>query len=93
MNSKTTLVILLCCALFIPLAYTFAAPTAEPADRHVDSAAWQHLALPHEGAGLDGDLFHQINRSGNDGWQLFGVTPIAKDGTTVKTVYYFKRPK
>ncbi len=93
MQAKTTLVILLCCALFIPLAYTLAAPTAEEPDGPTGNVAWQHLALPHEGAGLDAELSRQINRLGDEGWQLVGVTPIAKEGTTVQTIYYFKRLK
>lgn len=93
MNSKTIVLVLLCCTLAIPLAYTLAAPAAEQVNGQGDRAAWQHLALPHEGASLDADLSRQINRLGDDGWQLVGVTPIAKDGTTVQTIYYFKRLK
>ena len=94
MHSKTTLVILLlCCALSFPLAYAFAESTAEQAVGQGGAAAWDHLALPHDSAGLDGNLSRQINRLGKENWQLVCVTPISEDGTTVKTVYYFKRQK
>ena len=93
MKSRIILLGLLCCALALPLAYTLAAPAAEQAEVQSKRAPWQHLALPHEGTGLDAELSRQINRLGDEGWQLVGVTPIAKDGTTVQTVYYFKRLK
>ena len=49
--------------------------------------------MPHEGDNLSRELSKQIVRLGSDGWQLVCVTPLASDGTTVKTIYYFKRPK
>ena len=53
---------------------------------------WQHLALTQDDGGLGNGLGQQINKLGREGWELVGVTPITKDGTTVKTRYYFKRP-
>ena len=56
-------------------------------------ASWQHLALPHDthqGVGTP-ELSRQINQLGRDGWQLVDVEGIVQDGTTVKTVYFFKR--
>jgi len=53
---------------------------------------WEHLALSHDGAGLGGELSAQIMRLGKEGWELVGVIPIEKNGTTIKTHYYFKRP-
>jgi len=62
------------------------APAATP-------AGWQHLALPHDthqGVGTP-ELSRQINQLGRDGWQLVDVEGIVEDGTTVRTVYFFKR--
>lgn len=56
-------------------------------------AGWQHLAMPHDTAQGVGtpELSRQINQLGRDGWQLVDVEGIVKNGTTVKTVYFFKR--
>lgn len=54
--------------------------------------AWQHLALTQDDDGLGNGLGQQINKLGREGWELVNVVPLTKDGTTVKTRYYFKRP-
>jgi len=83
--------LLLIVAGFLVAGFLVAGATAQPPVQR--TARWEHLALTQEDAGLGGGLSRQIIRLGNEGWELVDVTPIAKDGTTVKTRYYFKRPK
>ena len=54
---------------------------------------WQHLALEHNLAkGIaDAELTRQINRLGSEGWELVDVETLSRDGTTEKTVFFFKR--
>lgn len=73
------------------LVFLAAARPAATAQDQVQQ--WEHLALSHDDAGLGGELSAQIVRLGKEGWELVGVTPIEKNGTTIKTRYYFKRPK
>jgi len=55
---------------------------------------WQHLALPHDAskAWNDKELAQQINKLGREGWELLSVLNFDKEGTTDKTIYYFKKP-
>lgn len=91
MRSRTIFGVLFCCAVILPLAYNFAAPPVDTDYRQDSVVTWEHLALQHDGADLGGDLSKQINRLGTERWQLVCVTPIAKEGTTVKTIYHFRR--
>lgn len=81
------LVLLFVSLLFLPLPATGQEKKAGP--------AWEHLALTSDGDGdvSDPELAARIVRLGADGWELVTVLNFAKDGTTTKTVYYFKRPK
>lgn len=57
-------------------------------------AKWEHLGLPHDAtkAFSTAKLARQINKLGEEGWELVNVLNFQKEGTTTKTVYYFKRP-
>ena len=93
MKSRISSLLLLCCVLLVPVTYALTA-SATQQDVGQDSVTrWEHLALAHDRADLGGDLSGQIIRLGNEGWQLICVSPIARAGNTVKTIYYFKRPK
>jgi len=76
-------------AVAITLAF---ASSASSSQQEIPRQAWQHLALTQEDDGVGNGLGQQINKLGREGWELVGVTPLTKDGTTVKTRYYFKRP-
>ncbi len=81
-------------AMFLIVAVGIFSMTASGQDEtELNVAQWEHLALTHNGADLGGDLGTQIIRLGNQGWEMVCVTPVAKEGTTTKTIYYFKRPK
>ena len=90
MKSRSTFAVLLVCAIALPLAYAVAFPGDDIAVSH---GSWEHLALTQESDGLGDGLGSQINRLGSEGWQLICVTPFSENGTTTKTVYYFKRQK
>lgn len=91
MKSLVVPIILACAALSVLIAFATAGPAS--ATQNEPAAAWEHLALTHDDAGLGGELAAKIVQLGNEGWELVCVVPIAEDGTTVKTRYYFKRPK
>jgi hypothetical protein len=54
---------------------------------------WEHLALSDDlkRDAANEEVGRRINQLGRDGWQLVDVEGIIEDGTTTKTVYYFKR--
>ena len=69
------------------------AQLAEPPAKKPAAPKWQHLALTHE---LSSDprkkkLTEQIHKVEREGWELVDVESVDKDGTTVKSVFYFKR--
>ena len=49
----------------------------------------------HEGVevGQNTRLSAQIVKMGNEGWELVDVSGVLEDGSTTKTIFYFKRPK
>lgn len=70
--------------------------TAQPQEQSVSrTTQWEHLALPFKGADVTRQpaLSGQIVKLGAEGWQLVSVSTVVEDGTTVKHVMYFKRPK
>ena len=91
---KNPAIVLVAAALLAAAAYPFAQPAGAQAE-NAAAAAWEHLAMTHDGPGADDgqQLGAKINQLGDEGWQLVTVMPIDVDGTTKRTVYYFKRPK
>ena len=56
------------------------------------SAEWEHLALTNDlKQDAAADVARRINKLGGEGWQLVDVEGVSDNGTTTKTVYYFKR--
>ena len=59
-----------------------------------ETVQWEHAAMTHNDSVVGGAaLSRQINQMGDDGWELVNVSTVVKDGTTAKTIFYFKRPK
>lgn len=84
--------------LFLTLTVAVLAYAASVQDEETATSPkspWEHCALTHNSAivGGDGELSANIIRMGNEGWELVNVSTVVKDGTTVKTIFYFKRPK
>ena len=81
--------------LTITLALIAVSALAAQTEPVAVAAQWEHLALTQDSAqvGSDRDIARQIVKLGEQGWELVTVSPILDAGTTVKTVYYFKRPK
>ena len=92
MNSRTSLAFLISGVMLMIGAFSYSAQaTVEGQERRLNR--WEHLAIPHPSAELDGELSQQLNRLGNEGWQLVTVSSIVEDGTAKSAIYYFKRPK
>jgi hypothetical protein len=77
--------------------FLFAGLSAQDADPDAPSdgvAQWQHLAMQTEtGILRDPKVGRQINKLGDEGWQLVDVETIVENGSTKRAVYFFKRPK
>lgn len=56
---------------------------------------WEHLALPRDASKpfADPEFSRKINQIGDQGWELVNVLNFNTEGTTSRTVYYFKRAK
>lgn len=93
MKPRTTCLLLLIGCLLIPAGYALTAKAAAQDDEVKSAATWEHLAMTHDGTSMTRELSQQIVRLGNEGWQLVCVTPVNRKGTTVQSIYFFKRPK
>jgi hypothetical protein len=85
-----TIAIVICLAFF-----WFAGLSAKDgdADGPGDGAVqWEHLAMPTETGILKG-AGPQINKLGDEGWELVDVETTVVNGTTRNAVYFFKRLK
>ena len=93
MKSKPLLPLLLAAVLTGIAISIWAADSTTPTSGKV--TAWEHLVFEREGnvVSSDRDLAATINRLGNEGWEMFTVTPVQQDGTTKRLQFYFKRPK
>ena len=85
----TTFAICTCIALL-----SLNADDSDPAGAADASERWSHLALPRDASEplSDPDFARKINSLGAEGWELVNVLNFAKEGTTTRTVYYFKKP-
>lgn len=92
MKSRTSM-LLVFSFLMAAVVWALALPAAEPDG--TEHARWEHLALTHNDANVSstGELPQRIIRLGNDGWELVNVSTVVKEGSTEKTIFYFKRPK
>ena len=94
MNTKAAL--LLCCtvALVCIVIAGTALAAAHDSDNPRSATKWQYMAFEHDviNGPLGGELGKTITKVGRDGWELVSTANYLKDGTTVSTVFYFKRP-
>ena len=77
------------CVVVFGMYLLTSSPAQSQDDRHVQS--WKHLALTSDGE-EHATLAQQINRLGNEGWELVDVENFVSAGETTKTVYFFKKP-
>ena len=94
---KPTITNLLIATISVSLGITlWAAETKQDEEAQPASPVkqWQHLALQQEVENQFGDreFASKINKLGQDGWELVTVTNLTVDGSTTKSVYFFKKP-
>jgi hypothetical protein len=81
--------------LTIALITTLQAQNAGEITENAAGKSWQHLALEQAATkGVGGAEFsRQINRLGNEGWELVDVESVLAGGTTAKRIFFFKRQR
>ena len=84
---------LLACMMLATVVW-LSAPVVQ-AQAEESTQQWEHLAMTHHGAHVEGEakLSQKINQLGRDGWELVTVSNVLREGTTTKTILYFKRAK
>ncbi|MEN8773270.1 MAG: hypothetical protein ABF381_10505 [Akkermansiaceae bacterium] len=98
MNSKLTIATVIIIAITLGLVFLPAQAQNQvaenPATAKAEAKKWQHLALSHDARKKFGntELARNINKLGEEGWEMLNVLNFQEEGTTIKTVYYFKRP-
>jgi hypothetical protein len=93
MKRNAVAVLVVICLAIVSFAGLFA-QTADTDTPPAAKVTWQHLALTHDAKkATDQPLGRQINQLGREGWELVDVETIIEQGTTAKTVYFFKRPQ
>lgn len=95
MKTRTGYALLVCGVALAGAAYALAASDPQPDAEKNAAPRWEHLALRHGGTDVQNDrgLAGRIIQLGDRGWELVDVSTAIKDGTTLKTIFYFKRPK
>lgn len=80
--------------LLAPVSGIADPPVPESVDTSRKRSQWEHCAFTHNLGGdqSNAEIARTINGLGNDGWELVSVANFEVNGTTSKTVYYFKRP-
>ena len=97
---KPTIAFMIIATISVSLGITlWAAETqpgieAKPEEASSPDKQWQHLAFQPdpETQFSDKEFAKKINQIGRDGWELVTVTNLSVDGSTTKSVYYFKKP-
>ncbi len=94
MKTNLGTLIAVCSVVVMIAAFAFANAGTQD-DAGLRQAKWQHLALTHNGPRVsgEGELSRQIEKLGDEGWELVDVSAIVRNGTTEQTVLYFKRPR
>ena len=93
-RGKTRILLLGLILLFCTVLAMQALAKNQSEDRRTSSGTgWQHLALTETmGDTPESELAKSINKLGREGWELVSVGNITKSGTTIKTIFYFKKP-
>ena len=93
MIHRTSLITVTMLALW--LSFSAPAPAADPPapDSKPTVIRWEHLAFTQDlkAGQTHNDIASEIMRLGREGWEMFSVANLTQDGTTTKTIYYFKR--
>lgn len=95
LTSSKAAVLLCFVTILVCIAIVGRALAAERDSEHGPSArGWQYMALEQDvtNGPLGGELGKTITKVGRDGWELVSTANYSKAGTTVTTVFYFKKP-
>ena len=91
-RSTKTRILLICSVIGI---CAIVAAEVLAADNGSDASAekWQYLAFKSkvEPDSPTAEAGKTITKLGRDGWELVGIDSHSEAGTTMKTVYYFKK--
>lgn len=97
---NTRIGVTLIVSVLVGLGFTLWANEIKPENEAETSEAaeapqqWQHLAFQQDANSqfTDREFAQKINQLGRDGWEMVTVTNLTEDGTTSKSVFYFKKP-
>jgi hypothetical protein len=95
MQSKVSCNAFAFCAVVVVAAIALTAYAADTSVADRITSRWEHLAITHKGADVSSsaELSQRIVGLGESGWELADVSTVVDNGTTMQTIFYFKRAK